>query len=490
VNVVWQFADEDLDDERAGDAASELPGALSWLVAHGGFFDPSKPLLLSRAPGRLDLMGGFADYSGSLVLELPLQIATWVAAQVMDDPHVVIDSAAANDTGGESRVTMSLDDVTPPVAPLTYAQARALLTGDPRRTWAAYVAGALVALHREYGRRPQQGLKLLVRSDVPPGKGVSSSAALEIAALEVLATLAGVTIDDRALALLAQKMENLIVGAPCGVMDQMTACSGRKDHLIEILCQPAELRGHIRLPPALEVFGIDSGIRHAVSGSDYGRVRTAAFMGYRIIADAAGLIARPSGPERVTIDDPLFHGYLANVSPADWDARFHDVVPAQVSGQAFLDRYGGFTDGMTTIDPARTYDVRVCTAHPIHEHARVTRFRDLLIAGAADEASRHELGAIMSQSHDGYSACGLGSDGTDRLVELVRAAGPQAGLYGAKVTGGGSGGSVAVLARRGSIGALKEIAGTYARATGRNAEIFMGSSTGARGFGVRRLLSV
>ena len=62
----------------------------------------------------------------------------------------------------------------------------------------------------------------------------------------------------------------------------------------------------------------------------------------------------------------------------------------------------------------------------------------------------------MYESHASYSACGLGSDGTDRLVQLVREAGPAAGLYGAKITGGGSGGTVAVLAAPGRRAAIDE----------------------------------
>jgi len=81
-----------------------------------------------------------------------------------------------------------------------------------------------------------------------------------------------------------------------------------------LLCQPAEVQGYVPLPPALGVWGIDSGIRHAVSGSDYTAVRVGAFMGYRILAERVGLAAKADGPAgRVTVDDPQWHGYLANV---------------------------------------------------------------------------------------------------------------------------------------------------------------------------------
>jgi L-arabinokinase len=99
------------------------------------------------------------------------------------------------------------------------------------------------------------------------------------------------------------------------------------------------------------------------------------------------------------------------------------------------------------------------------------------------------LGALMYQSHASYSACGLGSTGTDRLVDLVHGAGAAHGLYGAKITGGGSGGVVAVLARAGSRVVVHEIAQRYAAETGRGGNVLGGSSAGAKSFGVARHFS-
>jgi L-arabinokinase len=96
------------------------------------------------------------------------------------------------------------------------------------------------------------------------------------------------------------------------------------------------------------------------------------------------------------------------------------------------------------------------------------------------------LGELMYEAHASYSACGLGAAATDRLVALVRAAGPAAGLYGAKITGGGSGGTVAVLARRKSRAAVEAIAARHGEETGRAPVVFAGSSPGAHAFGVRR----
>jgi L-arabinokinase len=133
--------------------------------------------------------------------------------------------------------------------------------------------------------------------------------------------------------------------------------------------------------------------------------------------------------------------------------------------------------------------VRAATEHAIEEHQRVRQFRALLADKLhVDEETRVQLGELMYGSHASYSACGLGSDGTDQLVALVREAGPSNGLYGAKITGGGSGGTVAVLAARGAQRTVELIAERYARESGRASAVYAGSSDGARAFGVRTLM--
>ncbi len=190
--------------------------------------------------------------------------------------------------------------------------------------------------------------------------------------------------------------------------------------------------------------------------------------------------------ERVQTADPLWHGYLANVTPAVWEANFAAEVPETLTGAAFLARCEGWTDVATCVRPEQTYPVRAATAHPIYEHDRVQRFRARLCSRLTDE-DLIQLGELMYQSHASYSACGLGTAGTDRLVELVRAAGPAAGLYGAKITGGGSGGTVAVLGRRNCHEQVLAIARQYAQESGHAALVLGGSSPGAAQFGVREL---
>ncbi|MEZ4659644.1 MAG: hypothetical protein R2911_18970 [Caldilineaceae bacterium] len=119
--------------------------------------------------------------------------------------------------------------------------------------------------------------------------------------------------------------------------------------------------------------------------------------------------------------------------------------------------------------------MRQPTAHPIHEHFRVRTFGRLL-QGRRNGQCRELLGECMYQSHASYSACGLGADGTDQLVQLARAAGPAQGIYSAKITGGGSGETVAVLARRDAAETVLSIAQEYANISGRSPYIFAGSS--------------
>jgi L-arabinokinase len=469
-------------------ALPDVKRFLDVLNRQADFFVPDEPIRVARAPGRLDLMGGIADYSGALVLALPLAAATFVAAQPVPTPYVAVQTTAATELGVEPRVSLPLLTLTPANGPLSYTAAHQLLAADVRRGWAAYVFGALVALQREHAIRPATGLRLLVHSEVPPGAGVSSSAALEVAALRALCAVCAFELDGREAALLCQKVENLVVGAPCGVMDQMTAACGEQDRLFALLCQPAEPERPVPLPPEIEVWGIGSGFRHAVSGADYGAVRVGAFMGYRIIAEQAGLAVTPVAEGRVDVVDPRWRGYLANIPPSLWEGVYRDHVPVALAGQAFLDRYIGLPDAVTQVEPARTYAVRQPTAHPIYEHHRVQAFRALLQARPLGDEHLRSLDELMYQSHASYSACGLASDGTDRIVELVRRAGSASGLYGAKITGGGSGGTVAVLARRGAADVIRRIAAEYERETGRPASVLGGSSPGALRFGVPRLI--
>jgi L-arabinokinase len=472
------------------------------LAAVRQLFDFRKELIVTRAPGRLDVMGGIADYSGSLVLELPIGEATFVALQWDPDSRLRIVSLS-DDSGQGPAFEMSFEDFFRGGEPLPYDVAREYFQRDPERRWAAYVAGVFLVLMRERDIQFRHGARILISSNVPVGKGVSSSAALEVAVMQAVSVAFGICLSARELAMLCQKVENLVVGAPCGIMDQMTSACGEADRLLAILCQPAEIQGSIQVPEPILLCGVDSGIRHSVAGADYGSVRVGAFMGYRIIAELAGLRVEQSTPgASVVIDDPRWGGFLVNISPAEFERDYLQQLPERLSGTEFLKRYTGITDPVTHVDPQRSYAVRVPTSHPIYEHQRVRDFSELIRDGVSstsatpsldvDRSSTKErgndellgrLGQLMYESHNSYSACGLNSDGTDLLVELIRAAGPDTGLYGAKITGGGSGGTVAVIGNRQARSAISAVRQKYFKESGREAHIFDGSSPGSSAFG-------
>jgi L-arabinokinase len=473
-----------LDELRASRDAELLAPMIGRVRSMPDVARSGAPLYFARAPGRLDVMGGIADYSGSLVLQLPLAVATTVVLWPIEGRTIEI--LSVHEGRRPRRFSMPLDALLQGELrdPATLA---AWFAGQKHDRWASYVIGVAHACLVRRGDADvgsRGGFRLLIESDVPQGKGVSSSAALEVACLAVISARYGLDMTGEEIAVASQWAENHVAGAPCGIMDQMTSACGRRNRLLRLLCQPGTVEGHVDVPRGFRFFGIDSGIRHAVTGADYGTVRTAAFMGYRIIADVAGL---PSSIDATNVRelDTRWRGYLANLTPEELESQFLAHLPERLTGAEFLRRYAGITDTVTRVQSDREYPVRQATAHPVHENARVTRFAELLgelRVGATEIA--HEMGASMYASHASYGACGLGSDGTDRLVEMVQRAGPESGMFGAKITGGGSGGTVAVLALEDAEPSVRGVARRYAEETGRDAEVFAGSGAGAEEIGV------
>src|SRR5690606_17358211 len=124
--------------------------------------------------------------------------------------------------------------------------------GDEARTqtWIDYPQGITAAL-RETGHTIG-GVDPRIESDVPVGRGLSSSAALLVSLLRGLRTLFSLTLDDLQLARVAHKAENDLVGAPVGIMDQLVSSLGRPGHALFIDARTLDVE-HIPLPPALEV---------------------------------------------------------------------------------------------------------------------------------------------------------------------------------------------------------------------------------------------
>ena len=447
------------------------------------FLDNRRPLVAGRAPARLDVMGGIADYSGSTVLQLPLRESTVVFCQYSNTLDVRVVSIADDHDSTTQSVCLPLSDFLKqnnghPHSEVTMQAHFKTLAAEQQ--WVAYVAGVLTVLMLHCDVKPERGLVLVIQSTIPVGKGVSSSAALEVATMRALCGLLGLTLSAHRQAVLCQKVENLVVGAPCGLMDQMASSCGQQGSLLNMLCQPDIINEPVALPDELSVWGIDSGIRHAVSGADYGSVRVAAFMGYRYLLEAAGVASRHVPATEIA--DYRWRGYLANVDVAELMQQFYAHLPESVSGQVFLKRFDAMTDSVTRIEPDKQYAVRACTAHPIHEHFRVRLFSQL--AHSARQSGNSDalaafMGECMYQSHASYSSCGLDCRECDELVARLASLGVSEGIFGARITGGGSGGTVAVLAKRDAFKAINTVATEYASSSGCGGYVFSGSSDGA-----------
>lgn len=439
---------------------------------HSDFFAEASDVFIARSPGRLDVMGGIADYSGSLVLQLPIAEST-IAAVQLNDSDVI--SIASIDRESNELQEFEL--------PTNLADAP-----DFRGQWYGYVAGVFIILNRELKFQFDRGASILISSDVPIGKGVSSSAALEVSVMTAVCAACGIELDARSIALLCQKVENTIVGAACGIMDQMSVTFGMEDSLMSMICQPAEVGDPVPIPSNVDFAGIDSGVRHAVVGSDYSSVRTAAFMGYRIIAAVAGLKAERVSDGRLVIDDPRWNGYVSNVKVSEYEAEFESSIPECMTGREFLAKYGGITDRVTSVDLEKTYRVKASTEHAIYENDRIHKFGEIM-RRPVGETEFTELGELMYATHESYKRCGLTEEGTDRLVELARTY-KDRGIYGGRITGGGSGGTVAFLFESDAIAAVKSLADEYVRETGRETYFFEGSSPGCASYGVVRLTRI
>ena len=391
----------------------------------------------ASAHGRLDVMGGIADYSGSLVLQMPIAEKTTVSIRKNESNTFKIKSLY------EEKVlefTIPIDKIKS-IKVGNYESVKQLFKNEK---WAAYVVGSIILLYWEK-KIDLTGFEILIESDIPIGKGVSSSAALEVATLKVFSEYYQLDFKGTELPILAQKVENLIVGAPCGLMDQLTSYYGKSNHLLPILCQPDVLHEPLPFPKDVYVMGIDSGVMHSVSGNDYGKVRTAAFMGYSIMANLEGFDTK--NIKQFKREELPFGGYLCNVRVPYYNANFSKILPKIMTGKDFIKQYGDIYDAVTTINPDEKYTVLNATRHAVFENSRVEKFQKafLSIEKTLSKKIPYKLmGSFMDESNMSYSACGLGSEKTEELVQMAYLA-RNRGIYGAKITGGGSGGTVAIL---------------------------------------------
>ncbi|MEU2851223.1 galactokinase [Streptomyces syringium] len=268
------------------------------------------------------------------------------------------------------------------------------------RGWAAYPAGVAWAL-REAGHAAG-GADLHIESDVPVGSGLSSSAALEVATALALTELHGPALPPDRLARLAQHAENAFVGVPCGIMDQTAAACCAEGHALHLDTRDLSRR-HVPFAPdpeGLRLLVVDTRVRHDLGDGAYARRRADCEKGAR----ALGV--------------PSLRGIAYGQLPDALEALADEPV------------------------------VRALVRHVVMENERVARVEALLAAG-----DLRAIGPVLTAGH-----ASLRDDVAVSCAELdlAVAVANGAGALGARMTGGGFGGSAVVLAEAAGADAIAE----------------------------------
>ncbi|MEU3533235.1 galactokinase [Streptomyces murinus] len=340
----------------------------------------ARPQGVWAAPGRVNLIGEHTDYNDGFVMPFALPHQAVAAVSRRDDGLLRLHSADM--AGGV--VELRLDTLAP--------------GGDP--AWTAYPAGVVWAL-REAGH-PVTGADIHLSSTVPTGAGLSSSAALEVVIALALRDLYGLDLARWRLARLCQRAENVYVGAPTGIMDQTAAACCEPGHALFLDTRDLSQR---QIPfdlaaEGLRLLVVDTQVKHAHSGGEYGKRRAGCEKGAALLGVTA----------------------LRDIAYADLDAA--------------LARLG------------EEEEIRRLVRHVVTEDERVERTVALLRAGTP-----RAIGPILTEGHaslrDDFR---ISCPELDLVVETALAH----GALGARMTGGGFGGSAIVLTDTADVPSLTE----------------------------------
>jgi galactokinase len=290
--------------------------------------------------------------------------------------------------------------------------AAASLPGTRSRHWSDYPLGVLAIVAGQGHRIPAFSLSLW--GDVPPGSGLSSSAALEVATASAVCSLLGVQYPGPVLARLCQRAENEFVGSSCGIMDQFISANAVRDHALLLDCRDLSFR-LAPIPAHVALVIANTMVQHAVTGGEYTSRRAQ-------VEEAAGVIARHRPEVR----------FLR-------DATLDD-----------LSRWG------SEMSPEAVKRAR----HVISENLRTVAAADALIHN-----NMKELGRLMAEAHRSYSQDFEAScPEADAMVELAQ---DLPGLIGARLTGGGFGGCTVNLVEQQHAAAFsRSLAERYSGRTG------------------------
>ncbi|HNQ21491.1 MAG TPA: galactokinase [Phycisphaerae bacterium] len=306
----------------------------------------------------------------------------WVLPVAIDRALYV--AAAAGDPAEVQVYSELLDEQV--ALPLSVSKAE-----EHAGSWSRYVIG-VIALLREQGCE-LRGAKLWIGGDVAPGAGLSSSAALEVGTALALLEVAGLHVPRPQLAQLCRRAENEYAGSPCGIMDQLCCTCAQADHALLIDCTSlATTPVPLHLGDA-QLVVLDTGVRHSIAGTEYATRR-------QECARALEIIGRTHPQVRCFRD-------LETLRAVPHGEQLGAILSKRV-------------------------------AHVVSENGRVRQ-----AAEALGQGRLAEFGRLMFESHaslrDDYQvSCA-------ELDDMVGVAGKTDGVYGARMTGGGFGGSVVAL---------------------------------------------
>ncbi|NWJ47452.1 MAG: galactokinase [Chloroflexi bacterium] len=370
------------------------------------------PAFVARAPGRVNLIGEHTDYNGGFVLPVAIDRSVLIAiAPITDARHFELVSLEYNDSA-----TFEPANLEPIVgkAPM----------------WAKYVQGVMWALAQS-GLLDLNGLpgaQLLIQGDVPRGAGLSSSAALEVAAALAFLHLGGSSFERVQMALACQKAENEYIGVKSGIMDQFISAMGEPDSALLIDTRSLEFR---TIPLGLEELGykivaVDSAVPRTLAGSAYNKRRAECEEAARILSNQLGL------PNR---------SQLRDISLSDFNNQA-ETLPETL---------------------------RMRARHVITEDARTLEAIERMQAGFTNPANLRRFGELLNASHTSLSddyevSCAE----LDLLVDLAQAV---PGVIGARMTGAGFGGcTVNIVATKCLPDFEEKVVQEYRQRTGLNAQ--------------------
>ena len=215
--------------------------------------------LIVRSPGRINLIGEHLDYNMGFVLPAAINKAIWLGIQKREDQTICIHSIDYNDD-----FHTSIDAISP-----------------SGKLWPDYILGVVKQIQKIH--KLSHGFSLVFGGDIPPGAGLSSSAALECAMGFALNELFELNYAKMDLVRIGQAAENEFVGVKCGIMDQFASVFGKKEHLIRLDCRSLE---YVYVPfhlKDIKILLFDTRVKHSLADSAYNERREQCEKGVSII---------------------------------------------------------------------------------------------------------------------------------------------------------------------------------------------------------------